>query len=475
MPVKISALSFVSALCALAVASGVASAQTSVTLNATETQVTDCTIGSGTAGGVVDNGAVLAVRTSTDVNATRRALLKFDTQNYVPANATIQSATLTVFVRNAAPGSRRFGAYEITQSFQETQANWTNRKTRYSWRVSGGSLGPKYAEGVVSSTVGSPATFDVTALVQARVKAGSSRYTRIALVDIDPADSTAFREFHSSEAPDAPLRPKLIVTYGGSIATPPPPPSTTTALRLVHWNLHHGVGTDGKYDLDRIATWVARLKPDVVSFNEVEKKTWWGNEDQPMRYKLLLEAKTGQTWYYVFAQEYGQWTSSGKGNMVLSRFPWTATARYLLSYSRTVALGQIVVNGRNITLSSTHLDPDYSSRRLTQTNQLMAWGGNFAENRIVAGDMNAQPTCTETITMKTAYTDAWAVAKAGAFAYSAPDNPYGYTRHSRIDYVFTSKAAANLTLSRVEVVDTRDANGVMPSDHRPILAVYDVK
>jgi endonuclease/exonuclease/phosphatase family metal-dependent hydrolase/regulation of enolase protein 1 (concanavalin A-like superfamily) len=256
----------------------------------------------------------------------------------------------------------------------------------------------------------------------------------------------------------------------------PAPPSSSKTLRVLHWNTHHGgYGTDGKYDPDRLATWIAKENPDVVSLNEVEKKTGWGNEDQPAKYKALLEAKTGHPWYMVWAQEYGSWDSNGKGNVIYSRYPWTATARYLLSYERTVALGQINVNGRNITFVSTHLDPDSGSRRLTETRELIGWLDNFAESRIVVGDMNAQPTSTEMTLMKQTSTDAWDKAKKGGYAHASSDNTNGYTRHSRIDFVFTSNKASALTLTRVEVIDTRDAKGVMPSDHRPVLAVYSVK
>ena len=30
-------------------------------------------------------------------------------------------------------------------------------------------------------------------------------------------------------------------------------------------------------------------------------------------YKALMQAKTGRTWYNMFAQEFGEWTSNGKG------------------------------------------------------------------------------------------------------------------------------------------------------------------
>jgi endonuclease/exonuclease/phosphatase (EEP) superfamily protein YafD len=46
---------------------------------------------------------------------------------------------------------------------------------------------------------------------------------------------------------------------------------------------------------------------------------------------------------------------------------------------------------------------------------------------------------------------------------------------SRIDYVFYSRSEEHLTLKTVQVVDTRDANGVMPSDHRPVLVEFMVQ
>ena len=58
-------------------------------------------------------------------------------------------------------------------------------------------------------------------------------------------------------------------------------------------------------------------------------------------------------------------------------------------------------------------------------------------------------------------------------AYSG--NSAGNTRNSRIDYIFYSHSATGLVLKSVQVYDTRNSSGVMPSDHRPILAVFTVK
>ena len=54
---------------------------------------------------------------------------------------------------------------------------------------------------------------------------------------------------------------------------------------------------------------------------ERSRESGWGNEDQPERYRSLLEAKTGRRWYSLFAQEYGNWSANGKGNEILSTFP----------------------------------------------------------------------------------------------------------------------------------------------------------
>jgi endonuclease/exonuclease/phosphatase family metal-dependent hydrolase len=121
---------------------------------------------------------------------------------------------------------------------------------------------------------------------------------------------------------------------------------------------------------------------------------------------------------------------------------------------------------------ATHFDPYSASYRLTQARDLVAYAKSFAENRILCGDFNDQPGDPPITTMTAAYHDAWAVGKSQGIAYSAPDNPYGNTRNSRIDYIFYSRLEQHLTLKKVEVVDTRDSDGDMPSDHRPVLAEF---
>jgi endonuclease/exonuclease/phosphatase family metal-dependent hydrolase len=256
-----------------------------------------------------------------------------------------------------------------------------------------------------------------------------------------------------------------------------PAPVSSKTLRVLQWNIHHGgFGTDGVYDPNRVATWAASMNPDVVMFNEIEKYTSWGNQNQPEVYKNLLQQKTGKTWYYVFAQEYGDWSSNGKGNLILSRYPINVVDRYELvqNADRSIAMATVTVNSRDITLIGTHLDPYDATLRLAQAQEVTGWSAAQPENRIVAGDMNAWPNQTSIAHFNTVYHDSWAVAAANGTATAFSGNN-GETKNGRIDYIFYSKGAADLSVTSSQVIDTRDANGVMPSDHRPVLTTFAVR
>jgi endonuclease/exonuclease/phosphatase family metal-dependent hydrolase len=255
-----------------------------------------------------------------------------------------------------------------------------------------------------------------------------------------------------------------------------PAPAGSTKLRILQWNTHHGgFGTDNVYSPDRIATWAARMSPDVIMFNEIEKNDYWGNQDQPEVYRSLLQQKTGKTWYYVFAQEYGQWSANGKGNLILSTYPINISDRYELvrNADRSVAMASITVNGRAITLINTHLDPYDQALRLAQATEVTTWAAAQPENRIITGDMNAWPDQTSIAQFNKGYYDSWTTAAANGTATAFAGNS-GQTKSGRIDYIFYSKGS-NLAVQSAQVFDTRDANGITPSDHRPVLTTFLVK
>jgi endonuclease/exonuclease/phosphatase family metal-dependent hydrolase len=248
-------------------------------------------------------------------------------------------------------------------------------------------------------------------------------------------------------------------------------------MRVLQYNTHHGgYGTDGRYDTNRLANWIVKMKPDVVLLNEIEKYTGWGNQNQPEVYKSLLQSKTGKTWYYLFAQEFGDWSSNGKGNLILSTKPFTSTERHVLTYNSDRSIGQAAItwNGRPITFMLTHLDPASQALRLKQATEVTARAATESENKILTGDMNAWPDQTSIAQLNRTFYDSWAVAAGKGTAYAVSGNS-GETKSGRIDYIFYSKASRYLTVKSSQVYDTRDSNGVMPSDHRPVLTTFEVK
>ena len=210
--------------------------------------------------------------------------------------------------------------------------------------------------------------------------------------------------------------------------------------------------------------------------NEIEKFTSWGNQDQPEVYKALLQQKTGKTWYYLYSQEFGQWASNGKGNVIFSTVPFDNTNRYELVHNADRSLGEATItwNGRKITLIGTHIDPYDATLRLTQAKEISSFLAAVPENKILTGDMNAWPDQTSIAYFNTYFNDSWTVAAGKGTAYAFAGNN-GETKNGRIDYIFYSKGSTNLTVVQSQVFDTRDANGYMPSDHRPVMTTFDVK
>jgi hypothetical protein len=217
-----------------------ADAQTTVTLPAV-------TWGTVRAGAYANSfqGDLLATRASDTPDYLRRAMLKFDTQNGIPAGESVTSAILSVTISYANSGTaRHVGAYPITDSFGDRDFSWNYRRISIGqrWNTPGGDLGPQLSVQTVGSTVGTTVRFDVTALVRGVVAGnqGSSRYTRVALIDLDAASRDSYREYGTPTAADAPTRPTLQVTYGAAPAPTATVPSFSRVFVIVMENKEYG-------------------------------------------------------------------------------------------------------------------------------------------------------------------------------------------------------------------------------------------
>ena len=467
---------FAAALVTSLAAATSVSAQTTVVLNQAGSQVTDTTIRSGSSSHTNFDGQPLITRRSDDPDWERRAILKFDTQNFIPQGAQIASATLTLTVKSGLGSggeTRPLRGWRIASPFQEAEATWMIRQGTSSWATPGGDLGDVVASANASNVAGAKVNINVTALVQNTSDGDfGSRYTRVMLADVGADAKESYREYYSSEDSTVSRRPTLTIVLGsGTSVTPPPPTSGSTSgstLRVLQWNIQKGVAEDdGKPNYDRVAAFIVAKKADVVSFNEIER---YSSKNQPQIIADKLRALTGQTWTYKWVQKTG--ASSGEGVCVMTRLAVDGTDQFFLSDSRSVAMISLNVNGRNVNVFSTHLDADSSNyMRVKQVGELVPWLATNAEQRIVAGDFNGWPGTTEINKMAGSYKDGWLIAKSKGAAVSYSGNPDGNTRNTRIDYVWYSENASYLSVTRAEVFYTKTTI----SDHNAVMVTFQVR
>ena len=108
---------------------------------------------------------------------------------------------------------------------------------------------------------------------------------------------------------------------------------------------------------------------------------------------------------------------------------------------------------------------------MTQLKQLVSWADNHSEQRIIGGDFNFWPGTSQNVEMNKTHYDGWAVAKSKGVAVSYSGNPDGNTKNTRIDYVWYSKGASALTVTRAEVFYTKTTI----SDNNAVMVTFQVK
>jgi endonuclease/exonuclease/phosphatase family metal-dependent hydrolase len=242
----------------------------------------------------------------------------------------------------------------------------------------------------------------------------------------------------------------------------PPPAEPGSTVRLLHWNIHHGIGTDGILNFDRIAAWIVAINPNLISLNEVD------DQESADALRALIEQRTGEMWFSAF---------SGRGNHILTRLPVQSSSlcAYNAEAGRYAPHVGAVVGGRLVNFWSAHLAVDSGGTRAVEVAALQGCASQWPEARLMAGDFNMQSSSGEYAVATATYVDAWDAARAMGTTINYSGNCDGCTRNSRIDYVFASQGASWLRIESAQVFDTRDASGYMPSDHKPMLVVYQVR
>jgi len=253
-------------------------------------------------------------------------------------------------------------------------------------------------------------------------------------------------------------------------------------LRVMTFNIQHGIDASGRYNLQRTIDAIARAQPDIVGLQEVTRNhPSYACDDQPARIAAGLRAGTAQSWVVAYQQEWftpdRSCQESGRGDgpeteglVLLARRAVSSTTSVPLPDSR-LGLEVSVLDAYQLPVIVTHLTSGAgaSGTRAQQIDRLIGWTRGFGESRILIGDFNVTPQGPELQPLAAAYHDAWNDAAQMGRTIGA-----GASKGSaRVDYLFYVPSPS-LAVQSAEVVDTA-AGGVQASDHQPVLATFTVR
>jgi alpha-N-acetylglucosaminidase len=232
-------------------------------------------------------------------------------------------------------------------------------------------------------------------------------------------------------------------------------------LRVLTYNIHHcnPPSKPGFIDLDAIAKVINENNPDIV-LQEVDILTSRsGNIDE---LKNLAE-RTDLNFYFGKAIDY----DGGKyGVGILSKYPVSESKTFALpnpynAEPLALAISKISLpEGQQIYFASTHLDVSKAGNRDAQATEIIKLASELELPFFLAGDFNAQPD-SKSIQILEEHFD----RSCQKCDFTIPsDNP-----KRTIDHIFLSKGAP------LSVKSTKVINEPYPSDHLPVLAVYEWK
>ena len=232
----------------------------------------------------------------------------------------------------------------------------------------------------------------------------------------------------------------------------------TRDLRVLSYNIHHGEGTDGKLDLERIAKLILDSKADLVALQEVDKKV-----SRSQRIDQAAELAKLTKMHFAFGKNIS-FGGGDYGNAVLSRFPIREIQnRHLPNVNKGEQRGALTVNVQvpgwktPLLFTSTHWDHRREAEERQQSAELLVEMATDTElPQLLAGDLNTAvgSKALEVLSAR------W------IFANDKPLPTVPVTKPTKqIDFILGSKD------HRWKFAQTRVLDEAIASDHRAILTV----
>ncbi|MCH7662805.1 MAG: endonuclease/exonuclease/phosphatase family protein [Chloroflexi bacterium] len=209
------------------------------------------------------------------------------------------------------------------------------------------------------------------------------------------------------------------------------PSATNKTVRVMSYNLHNGINTDGRLDLEAIAKVIEESGADVVGLQEVSRG-WliFGSVDMLSWLSQRLDMP------YI----YGPTGDAQWGNAVLSRYPILSAELVALEPSglllrRGYIKATIDIGGGTLTIINTHFThvDEHDDERDIQSSQIIE-ARNGESTTIMMGDLNARPDDNAiTILIDSGMVDISAeIGSQPTYTY------YSTNPDHQIDYIFAS-------------------------------------
>ncbi len=230
-------------------------------------------------------------------------------------------------------------------------------------------------------------------------------------------------------------------------------------LRILSYNIKHGRGNDNQVDLERTASVIRRLNPDIVALQEVDKNVQRsGNVDEP----AVLSKLTGLP-HHAFGPFF-EFQGGEYGMAVLSRLPIRESNNLRLpegAEPRTSLVAKIAASStEDLTVADVHFYRT-EAERLAQANRLLVHLENIPGEIVIVGDFNSTPGSS----VMNLFHSNWENPDKGEdrFTFSS-DHP-----DREIDFAMTQRKS-RWSISAIDVIDEP-----LASDHRPLVLEIDLQ
>ncbi|MDE0895228.1 MAG: endonuclease/exonuclease/phosphatase family protein [Planctomycetota bacterium] len=241
-----------------------------------------------------------------------------------------------------------------------------------------------------------------------------------------------------------------------TVATPEPPHQ----LVVLSYNIHHGEGADGKFDLERLAEVILATDADLVALQEVDVRTARASGiDQAAELGRL-------TGMHVAFGEAMPYDGGSYGEAILSRWPILVQEVIALPASqdhepRAAIAVTVQPPGAQtrVRFVGTHLDhTKQDADRLAQTRELLQRLLGSDTPTVLAGDLNAQP---DSATMAVLFGEGWRPADPTYAPTYPAQNP-----DIKIDWHLLSPGSVG------KLTDPQILSEPIASDHCPYRAIW---